>query len=85
MSLNLLGKELKEFLGVKWIADFRDEWVGYPGTTEKQNIYLEKLEKKVAESADLCTFAHEKVREDFSIRTGIATKRTIRLCYTFYF
>jgi len=56
-SLHLIGVELKEKLGVKWLADFRDPWttIGYHKQlrlTEASKAKHKALEKKVMTLAD---------------------------------
>ena len=56
-SLHLIGFQLKEKLGVKWIADFRDPWttIGYHKQlklTEKSKEKHKTLEKQVLNTAD---------------------------------
>jgi len=56
-SLHLIGLKLKEKLGVKWIADFRDPWttIGYHKQlklTEKSKQKHKALEKQVLNTAD---------------------------------
>ncbi|WP_075343089.1 glycosyltransferase family 4 protein [Tenacibaculum agarivorans] len=56
-SLHLIGKKLKEKIGVKWIADFRDPWTSIdyfhllPLTKKARRKHF-KLEKEVVRSAD---------------------------------
>jgi len=56
-SLHLIGLTLKEQLGVRWIADFRDPWttIGYHKKLKLTNSSKEKhkdLERKVLNTAD---------------------------------
>ena len=56
-SLHLIGLQLKEQLGVKWIADFRDPWtrIGYHKylkLTQKSKLKHKALEKEVLISSD---------------------------------
>ncbi|NNC49546.1 MAG: glycosyltransferase, partial [Flaviramulus sp.] len=56
-SLHLIGLKLKEQLGVKWLADFRDPWttIGYHKQLKLTKASLEKhkdLEKQVLNTAD---------------------------------
>ena len=56
-SVHLIGLQIKEKLGIKWIADFRDPWtsVDYfhllPLTQKSLEIHL-RLEEKVVTTAD---------------------------------
>ena len=56
-SLHLIGMQLKEISGVKWIADFRDPWttIGYHKQLKLTNSSKEKhkaLERQVLTTAD---------------------------------
>lgn len=56
-SLHLIGLQLKEQLGVKWLADFRDPWttIGYHKQLRLSNaskVKHEVLEKQVLNTAD---------------------------------
>ncbi|MCL5128430.1 glycosyltransferase family 4 protein [Algibacter sp. L4_22] len=56
-SLHLIGLQLKEKCGVKWIADFRDPWttIGYHKQlklTETSKLKHKALEKQVLKTAD---------------------------------
>lgn len=56
-SLHLIGMQLKQKLGVKWLADFRDPWttIGYHKKLKLSARSAEKhkqLEKEVLENAD---------------------------------
>ncbi|GAA4898730.1 glycosyltransferase family 4 protein [Flaviramulus aquimarinus] len=56
-SLHLIGLKLKEKLGVKWLADFRDPWttIGYHKQlklTASSKAKHESLEKQVLNAAD---------------------------------
>lgn len=56
-SLHLIGLQLKERLGVKWVADFRDPWttIGYHKQlrlTESSKAKHKVLEKQVLTTAD---------------------------------
>jgi len=56
-SLHLIGLQLKEKLGVKWLADFRDPWttIGYHKKlklTESSKQKHKALEKQVLNTAD---------------------------------
>ena len=56
-SLHLIGLALKNQIGVKWIADFRDPWtsIGYHKQlklTKKSELKHKLLEKQVLNSAD---------------------------------
>ncbi|GAA4935317.1 glycosyltransferase family 4 protein [Algibacter agarivorans] len=56
-SMHLIGLKLKEALGVKWLADFRDPWttIGYHKQlklTESSKAKHKALEKQVLNAAD---------------------------------
>jgi hypothetical protein len=56
-SLHLIGLQLKQKLGVKWLADFRDPWtsIGYHKKLKLNNSSIKKhkeLEKQVLNNAD---------------------------------
>ncbi len=56
-SLHLIGLQLKEKFGVKWIADFRDPWttIGYHKElklTSKSKAKHKELEREVLQKAD---------------------------------
>ena len=56
-SLHLIGMQLKQKLGVKWLADFRDPWttIGYHKQlklTSKSATKHKQLEKEVLHNAD---------------------------------
>lgn len=56
-SIHLIGRKLKQNLGVSWMADFRDPWVDlYYNTAFRQLKFAkrknEKLESSVLKSAD---------------------------------
>ncbi|MFV8225705.1 glycosyltransferase family 4 protein [Christiangramia aquimixticola] len=74
-SLHLIGLELKENTGIKWLADFRDPWtnIGYhsklrlsKGAREKH----EKLELAVLQNADHLVTTSFTTKEEFSRKTG---------------
>lgn len=57
-SMHLIGMKLKEKLGVKWVADFRDPWTGIDFYQQLNvSAWADKkhktLENKVLENADL--------------------------------
>lgn len=71
-SLHLIGKKLKEQLGVKWLADFRDPWTSIdyfhllPLTKSARKKHF-RMEEKVVRSADsvlmVSNHAQEKYKE----------------------
>lgn len=69
-SVHLIGLKLKEKIGVKWIADFRDPWtdIGYhkklklTGASEKRH---KQFEAKVLNQTDQLITTSFKTRNDF--------------------
>jgi len=69
-SMHLIGLGLKEKLGIRWIADFRDPWtkIDYYYTlnlTEKSDKKHKELEKEVVSMADVVTVAWDSMKADF--------------------
>ncbi|MEZ4803099.1 MAG: glycosyl transferase family 1 [Gelidibacter sp.] len=74
-SLHLIGMQLKEKIGVKWLADFRDPWttIGYHKHLKLTKSSAQKhrhLEKQVLETADCIIVTSENTKKDFSIKTN---------------
>ncbi|MEO6346405.1 MAG: glycosyltransferase family 4 protein [Aquaticitalea sp.] len=74
-SLHLIGLQLKERLGVKWLADFRDPWtsIGYHKELKLSKSSENKhrqLEKKVLQTADIIIVTSENTRKEFAIKTN---------------
>jgi glycosyltransferase involved in cell wall biosynthesis len=73
-SLHLIGLGLKEKLGVKWIADFRDPWttIGYHKslklTPRSKSKHL-KLESKVLNMADDIVVTSAYTKREFEAKT----------------
>ena len=73
-SLHLIGLSLKQQLGVKWLADFRDPWttIGYHKqlklTIASQKKHF-RLEQKVLNSADQIIVTSETTRNEFQFKT----------------
>lgn len=73
-SLNLIGLKLKEELGVKWFADFRDPWttIGYHKAL-KLSSYADKkhkfLESKVLNAADTIIVTSKTTKSEFQLLT----------------
>lgn len=73
-SLHLIGLRLKQGLGIKWIADFRDPWttIGYhkdlklTSSSEKKHIDLESL---VLNSADQIIVTSHHTQNEFASKT----------------
>ena len=69
-SVHLIGMQLKEQLGVKWIADFRDPWteIDYfhqlPLTKSSQKKHF-FLEEKVLKLADAVVVVGETMKRNF--------------------
>jgi galactitol-specific phosphotransferase system IIB component len=69
-SLHLIGLGLKEQLGIKWIADFRDPWTSISYHKKlKINIKAQKthktLEKKVLQTADKIIVTSPSTKSEF--------------------
>jgi hypothetical protein len=69
-SLHLIGLALKNQVGVKWIADFRDPWtsIGYHKQlklTKKSQLKHKFLEKQVLNSADQIIVTSFTTKQEF--------------------
>ncbi|AUP77200.1 glycosyltransferase family 4 protein [Flavivirga eckloniae] len=69
-SLHLIGLQLKERLGVNWLADFRDPWttIGYHKQLKLTNASKEKhkaLEKQVLNTADQIIVTSFTTKKEF--------------------
>ena len=69
-SLHLIGLELKNKLGVKWIADFRDPWttIGYHKDLKLSNYAQKKhkkLEKIVLNTTDYIIVTSKTTKSEF--------------------
>ncbi|MEN3324156.1 glycosyltransferase family 4 protein [Mariniflexile soesokkakense] len=69
-SLHLIGLQLKEQLGVKWIADFRDPWttIGYHKQlklTASSKAKHKKLEKQVLTTANQIIVTSFTTKKEF--------------------
>ena len=69
-SLHLIGLQLKERLGVKWLADFRDPWttIGYHKQlklTEASKQKHKALEKQVLNTADQIMVTSSVTKKEF--------------------
>ena len=74
-SLHLIGLELKEKLGVKWFADFRDPWttIGYHKALRLSNYAAKKhkkLESKVLNTADTIIVTSKTTKTEFEAITN---------------
>lgn len=72
-STHLIGLELKERFGLKWIADFRDPWTGifYNNIlprTESTKQKDKELETKVLQTADIVTVISPGMKQEFESR-----------------
>lgn len=73
-SVHLIGINLKQKLGVKWIADFRDPWttIGYHKelklTKKAQNKHLQ-LEYDILNTADQIIVTSKTTRKEFELKT----------------
>ncbi|OUR90717.1 glycosyl transferase family 1 [Flavobacteriales bacterium 34_180_T64] len=73
-SLHLIGLQLKQKLGVNWLADFRDPWttIGYHKKlklTKSSRRKHEKLELEVLTNADQLIVTSQNTKKEFSIKT----------------
>ncbi|QRM90411.1 glycosyltransferase [Lacinutrix sp. WUR7] len=73
-SLHLIGMQLKERLGVKWLADFRDPWttIGYQKELKLTKIAKQKhiaLEEKVLQTADQIIVTSNVTKKEFQEKT----------------
>lgn len=74
-SLHLIGLHLKEKLGVKWLADFRDPWttIGYHKQlklTKKSQQKHKSLEKQVLNTADQIIVTSAVTKNEFEAITN---------------
>lgn len=73
-SLHLIGLQLKQHLGVTWLADFRDPWttIGYHKQLKLTKASKEKhiqLEKMVLQTADHIIVTSEYTKKEFVHKT----------------
>ena len=69
-SMHLIGLRLKEKMGIRWIADFRDPWttIGYHDALFPGSIAQKKhraLESRVLRNADAVITTSQQTREAF--------------------
>src|SRR5690606_13183421 len=74
-SLHLIGLEIKNRLGVKWVADFRDPWttIGYHKKLKLSKHSQEKhksLEKQVLNTADQIIVTSSTTKKEVEILTN---------------
>ena len=75
-SLHLIGMALKEKLGIKWVADFRDPWttIHYHQSLRlnkrAQKKHL-KLESKVLNNSDLVVVTSARTKKEFQKITSV--------------
>jgi glycosyltransferase involved in cell wall biosynthesis len=72
-SAHLIGLQLKEKFGVKWLADFRDPWTGifynnFLPRTESTKQKDKALETKVLQTADMVTVISPGMKKEFESR-----------------
>lgn len=72
-STHLIGLQLKEKYGLKWIADFRDPWTGifYNNILPRTDSSKQKdkaLETQVLQTADLVTVISPGMKKEFESR-----------------
>lgn len=73
-SIHLIGLQLKEKQGVKWLADFRDPWttIGYHKQLKLTKFAHNKhkaLERQVLSSADHIIVTSNNTKEEFQLIT----------------
>ena len=73
-SLHLIGLQLQERLGVKWIADFRDPWttIGYHKALKLSASSAEKhkrLERQVLQAANHIIVTSKRTKTEFLSKT----------------
>ena len=73
-SVHLIGHRLKELLGIKWIADFRDPWtsIGYHKKlklTKNSQRKHKELEHRVLNDADRIIVTSNTTKEEFKAFT----------------
>ncbi len=74
-SLHIIGKQLKEKLGVSWVADFRDPWTTIHYHKKLlllpwvQRRYLQ-LESEVLQQADRIVVTSPSTAEEFATKTN---------------
>jgi glycosyltransferase involved in cell wall biosynthesis len=68
--MHLIGLRLKESMGIRWVADFRDPWTSigyhealYPGRRARRKH--RELEEKVLGGADVLVTTSSRTREEF--------------------
>ncbi len=74
-SLHLIGKGLKEKLGVKWLADFRDPWttIGYHKELKlsaSAEAKHKQMEKDVLNTADAVLVTSPTTKKEFEALTN---------------
>ena len=74
-SLHLIGMALKQTVGVKWLADFRDPWttIGYHKAlklSKSSKAHHLQLETKVLQSADEIIVTSENTKQEFLSKTS---------------
>lgn len=74
-SLHLIGMQLQEIMGVKWIADFRDPWttIGYHKKlklTQKSATKHKALEKEVLQKANQVIVTSLTTKKEFKTITN---------------
>ncbi len=74
-SVHLIGLKLKEKIGAKWIADFRDPWttIGYHKALKLSSYASKKhkkLEQKILNSCDKILVTSPSTKNEFEISTS---------------
>lgn len=79
-STHLLAKSLKQRLNIPWVAQFDDPWHDASGRKYKTKYFSNydlKLEKEIAEYADLIIHSNEVIRDIWIERYGDIVKDKI--------
>jgi len=81
-SLHLIALKLKQKLGIKWIADFRDPWTNIDfykdlPTLSSVDKYHHKLEKKVLQKANKIIVVGTQMKKEFQETAALANIEVI--------
>jgi hypothetical protein len=82
MSVHLIGLAAKRRYQVRWVADFRDPWVGdaqivWRTQTRVRRPFMMRLERAVVRQADLVTTAFDSITNDLAERAQRADIVTV--------
>lgn len=69
-TVHLVGLVLRRLTGIRWVADFRDPWVGNPGKPLSHRTVMSdridsRLERAVVRTADSVALLTERLRTSF--------------------